>query len=136
MRRTAFIVLLISLVYGFGCNKNTDSLTSILSVIPDENYFNLSVCAPEGGYSHEQSYQWLCTSRMVHITFDSTENSSGMIQVVFRDSVGQIVCESIYPNPNSFCLRKNISEACPGTWLISIHIINFKGYATICATAN
>lgn len=135
MARVLLIALLGALALAPGCSDSADSRTSILSVVPEEDCFHLTACAPDGGYCLERTYQWRCTSPVAEVVFDSAADTTGTIHVVLCDGAGQVVYENTYMNPGYPFMREDTAYGSPGMWSICVQIIGLKGTVTVAAAA-
>jgi len=135
LRKIVPVMMLAVLAFAPACNTDTGSRTSILSVIPDEDYFHLSACAPDGGYDLERTYQWRCTSSAAEVVFDSAGGTTGTIHIVFLDGAGQVVYEKTFANPGDSFTREDTACGFPGMWSVQVHAAGLKGALVLSATA-
>jgi len=137
MKRYYPSALLVAILLPFimGCNDSSDSSTSILSVIPEENYFQLTASSPDGGYNLERTYQWRCTSGRAEVVIDALPETVGTVHIVMLDSIGQTVYESTYNNLDACFSRDLTLQGFSGMWSTQIVIVDFKGCASITASS-
>lgn len=111
-----------------------DSSTSILTVIPDDDYFQLIACAPDGGYSLEQTYNWRSTSYIALVTIDFAEGTTGSVHVRVNDAIGQLVYEDAFTSlgqDSRSCAYEETAAGVPGLWSAYVQIIDLKGSVAV-----
>jgi hypothetical protein len=117
------------------CDRGGDTRASILTLLPQQDYFHLSVNAPDGACSLERTCEWQCSKHAAEVLFDSAQGTTGVVRFTFRDGAGQMVYQKSYINPGLLIVCEDTAQGNGGTWSTQVHIENLKGAVTITASA-